>query len=126
MKLLGHYIHNLGADGGCSQRSDMPAGSSPDENSAAWMLGWQAQWRKLTLRYAYAVIEADAVPWWLSDASFGNGLADTDIKGHCLKLRYALSKRLSFDCAAYLAERKESDTANRKSQVYDFDINYRF
>ena len=126
LKLFGQLCSNLGADGDVSQRGDMPAGYDPSDGDMAWALGIEAKVRDLKISYAYASIEADSMPAWLNDSDFGDGVADTDLKGHKIGVGYSLSKNLSLGATALLFDRDQADVNNDKGKVYQFDVKYKF
>ena len=126
VKIFGQLCKNFGADGNLSQRGDMLAGYDPDDGDLAWALGAEAKIKDLKLSYAYASIGADSMPAWLNDSDFGDGVADTDLKGHKIGVGYSLSKNLSLGATALLFERDEADVNNDKGEVYQFDVKYKF
>ena len=102
--LYGEYTRNFAADGTISQVAGMPAGSGPDDNDTAWVLGAKVGISDFGIGYAYAHIEADSVYGRVNDGTIGAAFTSTDIEGHVIVLSYAPTKRLKLSAQAFLVE----------------------
>lgn len=129
MKLYGQTWKNFGADGQIGQSQ---AGSSftetPGDNDLGWVLGAEAKINDFKLGYSYAMVEADSLFGYLSDAAFGGMLSRTNKKGHKVQLGYSLTKNWSTVLTFHNYERVVDYASAKEDQVnlYWFDVNYKF
>ena len=137
IKGIGEVAMNFGADSAYSQgaaygrASDDPDAYDPDDNNLAWLLGAQAKYGKFAANYAYAYIEGDAIPWFVSDSDFGSGALrasrSVNVQGHVFGLGYNVTKNFSLGATVMLTECIEpSDDGRDKGQLYQLDASYTF
>lgn len=137
VKALGEFAMNFGADNDYSQGNDFgkaPAALAdykPEDNDMAWMLGLQAKIDRFSAKYAYAHIEGDAIPWFVSDSDFGVGALRSsrsiNVKGHSLGLGYAVTKNFSVGASAMFTKLIEpASGSDDKGTLYQFDAVYKF
>ena len=124
-KVFGEFTRNFAADGAVSQVTDMPAGSSPDGDDTAWVLGASVNIKAFDFGYSYAHIEADSVYGQVNDATIGSAFGSTDIEGHILTVGYAVTQRLRLAAQAYFAEPIER-TDQEDGQLFLLDAVWRF
>ncbi|MCU0858172.1 MAG: putative porin [Pontiellaceae bacterium] len=70
--------------------------------------------------YNYRITETDAVPDGFNEATFGGGRTGT--KGHSILLKYCVTKNVFGQFAGSLA----TDTQNRRIDIYQLCVNFRF
>ena len=106
---------------------------SPEDNNMAWTLGVEAKFDKFKASYAYAYIEGDAIPYFVSDSDFGAAVVPTsdtsvNVQGHKLGLAYAVSKNCSVSATAFFTELIEPSSSydGDKGTLYQFDLSYKF
>jgi len=137
LKAVGEFAMNFGADNDVSQaatRGNAPtllAGYKAESNNMAWTLGLQAKVDKFSANYAYAHIEGDSIPWFVSDSDFGSGALRTsrsiNVQGHSLGLGYAVTKNFSLGASAMFTKLIEPAAGkDDKGTLYQFDASYRF
>jgi hypothetical protein len=108
--LTGQYVHNFGAEGSYtnSQIGSLSPSEEPEDNNVAWLIGGSLTWRAWTASYAYAHIEADALPGTLSDDEFGSSLSvgynSVNTEGHRIGLSYAVNENITITGTAFLVE----------------------
>ncbi len=133
LKLYGETAMNFGADKDARQGrgGSVPADYESDDNNLAWILGVEAKYDRFRASYAYAHIQGDAIPWFVSDSDFGAAIPGSDtsvnVQGHQLGISYALTKNCSIGATAVFTELIESSaSANGDGQLYQFDLSYKF
>lgn len=138
LKAIGEFAMNLGADNDFSQatlaRAKAPtllAGYEAENNDMAWSLGLQAKFDKFSANYAYAHIEGDSIPWFVSDSDFGSatlgGSRSINVKGHVLGLGYAVTKNFSVGASAMFTTLIEPATGfDDEGTLFQFDAVYKF
>lgn len=137
LKAIGEFAMNFGADDAVNQGvlyGKAPAGLanySPEDNDMAWTLGIEAKYDKFKASYAYAYIEGDSIPWFVSDSDFGAAVPGGDnsvnVQGHKLGLAYAVSKNCSVGATAFFTELIEAPSnGDDKGTLYQFDLSYKF
>ena len=136
----GEYIVNFGADSqGGSQflpgqsPSTYLAYYDPEDNDTAWVAGIKAKYKRLSLNYSYAHIEGDSVPAFQTDGTFGNGLANTNVAGHVLKLKYSVTEDFYVGANVFmtkwihdLGDDDEIKANYDDSNIFHVDLGYRF
>jgi hypothetical protein len=130
----GEYVVNLGADNESGSQflsTQSPAtylpNYEPEDNNAAWVAGIKAKYRRLSLDYSYAYIEGDSVPAFQTDGTFANGLADTNVAGHVLKLKYSVTQNFYVGANMFLATWIEDDDYKYdNSNIFHLDLGYKF
>ncbi len=124
LKFYFQAAKNFGANGNVSQQTS-PAGIDPGDNDFAWLLGCDARYGKIKLRYWYTRIEADSVfgPLKFDTYGAGAGLTDTNIAGHYAGIFYSLTPHLSLAVKAMLLGQIEG---TRNARLYQFDVKYVF
>jgi len=139
LKAIGEFAMNFGADDAVNQgagKGGAPASLadySPEDNNMAWTLGVEAKFDKFKASYAYAYIEGDAIPYFVSDSDFGAAVVPTsdtsvNVHGHKLGLAYAVSKNCSVSATAFFTELIEPSSSydGDKGTLYQFDLSYKF
>jgi hypothetical protein len=134
LTLYGEYVNNLSVsnDHG-SQLFPEDAASSflsnyePEDNNMAWVAGVKASYKRLRLNYSYAHIEGDSVPAFQTDGTFANGLSDTNVAGHVVKLKYMLTPHCHLGANAFLTTWiEDNDYQYDSSNIFQVDLGYRF
>lgn len=115
---------NLGAEGDAGQ-GQLGGTLNPEDEDLGWVAGVGANFGKVKLGYAYAVVGADSIYGGLKDADFGTGISDTDIKGHKISASYGITKNMSTGITAMLYEADERDN-QREVNLYQLDVKYKF
>jgi hypothetical protein len=116
---------NFGADGDAGQ-GQLKGNLDPGDENIGWVLGLDATINKMVkLGYAYAVVAADSIYGPLTDSDFGNGLSDTDVKGHRISAFVDVTKNISTGVSALFYEAAERKN-QREVDLYQFDVNYKF
>lgn len=134
LKAFGEFAMNFGADNEVNQgvaHGDAPAGYEPEDNDMAWLLGIEAKFDKFKASYAYAYIEGDSIPWFVSDSDFGAAVPGDDtsvnVQGHKIGLSYAVTKNCSLAATAFFTDLIEAPTSgDDKGTLYQFDLSYKF
>ena len=128
---------NFGADDDFSQGAaygraptDL-ADYSPESNDLAWMLGVEAKFNRFKAKYAYAHIEGDSVPWFVSDSDFGSGALrssrSVNVQGHTFGLTCDISKNFSIGGTVMLTDLIEAkDDGDADGMLYQLDMSYKF
>ncbi|MDD3954527.1 MAG: putative porin [Lentisphaeria bacterium] len=128
---------NFGADDDFSQGAAYgraptdPADYSPESNDLAWMLGVEAKLNRFKAKYAYAHIEGDSVPWFVSDSDFGSGALrssrSVNVQGHTFGLTCDISKNFSIGGTVMLTDLIEAkDDGDADGMLYQLDMSYKF
>jgi len=133
-KGLAEIAMNFGADNNFSQGiayGKAPLDYNAESNDLAWLLGLEAKLDKLSLQYAYAHIEGDSVPWFVSDSDFGSGALgasrSTNVQGHSIGLKYSISKNFSISSTMIFTDLiVASSEQDDQGTLYQFDISYKF
>ena len=101
---------------------------TPGDNDLGWVLGAEAKINDFKLGYSYAMVEANSLFGYLSDAAFGGMLSKTNKKGHKVELGYSLTKNWSTVLTFHNYERVVDYASAKEDQVnlYWFDVNYKF
>jgi hypothetical protein len=120
--LFGEYTRNFSAEGATSQ---VGGGVDPEDNDTAWIAGASVGYRKLTIGYAYAHIEADSVYGQVNDSTFGGPIGTTDVKGHKVGLGYALTSNLNLGATAYFTDPLERSNP-KNGLLYNLDLVWKF
>jgi len=116
---------NFGADGDIGQ-GQLKGDLDPGDDDLGWVIGLDASIHKFVkLGYAYAVVGADSIYGPLTDSDFGNGLSDTDVKGHKISAFVDVTKNISTGVTALFYEAAERKN-QRDVDLYQFDVNYKF
>ncbi len=124
LSFYGQVWTNLGAEGNDGQ--GMLGGTlNPEDEDMGWILGMDAKMGPVKLSYAYAVVEADSLYGDLKDQDFGDGLSDTDVKGHKLGASYNISKNFSTAVTAQFYEANERSD-EEDVDLYQLDFKYKF
>ncbi|NMA43342.1 MAG: hypothetical protein GX946_08155 [Oligosphaeraceae bacterium] len=137
LKGFAELAMNFGADDDYSQGAEYgrapvdPADYSPESNDMAWMLGLEAKFDRFKAKYAYARIEGDSVPWFVSDSDFGSATLrssrSVNVKGHIFGLTYSVSKNFSIGGSLMLTDLiKAEDGGNASGRLYQLDMSYKF
>ncbi|MDX9981503.1 MAG: putative porin, partial [Lentisphaeria bacterium] len=137
LKAVGEFAMNFGADNDYSQGNDFgkaPASLAdyePEDNDMAWTLGLQAKFDKFSASYAYAHIEGDSIPWFVSDSDFGVGALGSgrsiNVQGHVLGLGYAVTKNFSLGATAMFTSLIEPAAgSDDDGTLFQFDAVYKF
>jgi len=137
LKLFGEYAMNFGVDSGDSNNvSQTPLGGmsfyDAEDNDQAWIIGVQVKAFGFTAEYAYASIEGDAIPYFVSDSEFGSLLTNSpgysrNVQGHVLGLGYDLTKNCTLSATAMLTEYVETwDGWDNDASLYQIDLTYKF
>ncbi len=137
LKGFAEVAMNFGADDDFSQGATYgraptdPADYSPESNDLAWMLGLEAKFNRFKAKYAYAHIEGDSVPWFVSDSDFGSGSLrasrSVNVKGHILGLTCDISKNFSIGGSLMLTDLiKPRDGGKADGMLYQLDLVYKF
>jgi hypothetical protein len=124
LSFIGNYFINFGASGDPGQ-GVLGGTIDPEDQNTAWLLGLNAQMGKFSAKYHYARIEADACVGDLRDQDFGDGLSDTDIKGHLVNIGYKLTKNWKCGATARFYEAIER-TGEPEVSLYQVDLVYKF
>lgn len=127
---------NFGADNDVSQAgnaqvaSAAPENYQPENNDLGWTLGLEAKYEKFKAKYAYAYIEGESVPWFMSDSDFGSALqkkGSVNVQGHIFGLSYDLSKNCTIGGTMMLTDLIEAPADRDDSGLlYQLDISYKF
>lgn len=137
LKAVGEFAMNFGADNDVSQGGAYGkapttlAAYKPEDNNMAWTLGLQAKVDKFSANYAYAHIEGDSIPWFVSDSDFGVGALrssrSVNVKGHVLGLGYAVTKNFSVGASAMFTSLIEPAAGkDDEGTLFQFDAVYKF
>lgn len=137
IKGIAEFALNFGTDRAYSQgvaygqASDDTDGYDPDDNNLAWLLGVQGTYGKFSTRYAYVYIEGDAIPWFVSDSTFGAGALlssrSINVQGHILGLSYNVTQHFWLSGTLMFPKLIEpSDSGKDSGRIYLLDANYRF
>ncbi len=136
LKGFGELAMNFGADDDHSQvtpaKYGVPDNYSAESNDLAWMLGLEAKFDRFKAKYAYARIEGDSVPWFVSDSDFGsaalpNAKGSNNTKGHIFGLTYDVSKNFSIGGSLMLTDLiKSGNDRNADGRLYQLDMSYKF
>jgi hypothetical protein len=137
LKGIAEFAMNLGADNDYSQGNDYgkaPAALAdyePEDNDMAWTVGLQAKVDKFSFKYAYAYIEGDSIPWFVSDSDFGVGALRSsrsiNVQGHTLGVGYAVSKNFSLGATAMFTSLIEpASGSDDEGTLFQFDAVYKF
>ncbi|MFY9399009.1 MAG: putative porin [Desulfomonilia bacterium] len=124
LTLYGQMFKNIGAEGDAGQ-SVMGGDLDPEDENMGWVAGFKAEFMKFVLEYAYAHVEADSFVGELTDATFGSGVGQTDIKGHLISLDYNVTKCFTVGGNVYIYEAIERDDAPEAVQ-YHAEVTYKF
>ncbi|MEN8258056.1 MAG: putative porin [Thermodesulfobacteriota bacterium] len=124
LSFYGHIWTNLGADGNDGQ-GVLGSTLNPEDEDMGWILGMKAKMGPVKLSYAYAVVEADSLYGDLKDQDFGDGLSDTDVKGHKLGASYSFTKNFSTGVTAQFYEANERSD-EEDVDLYQLDFKYKF
>jgi hypothetical protein len=145
LKLYGQYAVNLGveSDGGTVGQAitlnpdGKPYGKAPsasydaEDEDQAWVVGIEAKYQKMKLSYAYAHIEGDAIPLFVSDSDFGAAIPGGDnsinVEGHKFGLSYSVTKNFSVGGTVFLTELiDEKSSSDLSGQLCQLDLKYKF
>jgi hypothetical protein len=137
LKGFGEVAMNFGADDDFNAYSTgpysdhTPSDYSPEDNDLAWVLGLEAKFDKFKASYAYAHIEGDSMPWFVTDSDFGAAVPGKDsslnVEGHKLGLSYAVTKHCSVAATAFFTKPIEAmDGYDDSGTLYQFDVKYKF
>ncbi len=137
LKGFGELAMNFGADDDFSQGAAYGRAPvdledySPEGNDLAWMLGLEAKFNRFKAKYAYARIEGDSVPWFVSDSDFGSGALcasrSVNVKGHIFGLTCDITKNFSIGGSLMLTDLiKPRDGGGSDGRLYQIDMNYKF
>jgi hypothetical protein len=137
----GEYVVNLGAnsqDGSQFLPTQSPgtylAYYDPEDNDTAWVAGIKAKYKRLSLNYSYAHIEGDSVPAFQTDGTFANGLSDTNVAGHVVKLKYSVTENFYVGANLFMTKwihnlgNLDDDTGHnyKNSNIFHVDLGYKF
>ncbi|MFA6930958.1 MAG: hypothetical protein WCT05_11575, partial [Lentisphaeria bacterium] len=108
-----------------------PLDYKAENNDLAWLLGLEAKLDKFSFKYAYAHIEGDSVPWFVSDSDFGSGALrasrSTNVQGHSIGLGYSISKNFSISTTMMFTDLIDADSdQDDQGTLQQFDISYKF
>lgn len=128
MKMYGQVWQNFGADGDAGESQASTYNGKPEDADTGYVFGLEGKLDKFKLGYSYSVVEADSLYGYLADADFGDGLSDTNKKGHKVSLGYSMTKNWSTGFTWLTYETEEDNTSNSVDSVdiYQFDIKYKF
>jgi hypothetical protein len=95
------------------------------------MLGVEAKLNRFKAKYAYAHIEGDSVPWFVSDSDFGSGALrssrSVNVQGHTFGLTCDISKNFSIGGTVMLTDLIEAkDDGDADGMLYQLDMSYKF
>lgn len=124
LTVYGQAFENIGADGGPGQ-SVLGGTLDPEEENIGWVAGVKAKLMQFVLEYAYAELGADAFVPGLTDATFGNGVGDTDLKGHIISLDFNVTKCFTVGGNVYIYEALERNGEPEAVQ-YHGELGYKF
>lgn len=122
--IYGQVWKNFGAEGTVGQ-GVLAGNLDPEEENVGWILGLENKINKFKMGYSYASIEADSLFGELKDQDFGDGLSNTDIKGHRISFSYNMKPNWSAGIHGMLyeaLERKNEEEVN----LYFVDMKYYF
>jgi hypothetical protein len=87
----------------------------------AWSVGSKYVWDKLTLKYLYVDLDANAVPDFLPDSDRFEG--DTGIHGHEFEIQYEIIKHIALGLDYYHVQQNVTNVDENRVQA---DINVKF
>ncbi|MEW6595426.1 MAG: putative porin [Thermodesulfobacteriota bacterium] len=128
LALVGHVWKNFGADGAAGTSQASTYTGKPEDADTGYALGIEATIDKFKVGYDYSVVEADSLFGYLADSDFGDGLSDTNKKGHRVQLGYNMTKNWSAG-VTWLNYERDEDTGTTgvdSVDLYQFDVNYKF
>jgi hypothetical protein len=137
LKAFAEFAMNFGADDAFNSYSygpysdHTPADYTPEDNDMAWVVGLEAKYEKFKASYAYAHIEGDSMPWFVTDSDFGAAVPGKDsslnVEGHKLGLSYSVTKNCSVGATAFFTSLIEAaDGYDDEGSLYQFDVKYKF
>jgi hypothetical protein len=134
LKGFAEFAMNFDADNQVNQGAafgDAPGDYEPEDNDMAWALGVEAKFDKFKASYAYACIEGDSMPWFVTDSDFGaaipGGGTSLNVQGHKLSLSYSVSKHCSVGTTAFFTELIDAaDGGDDGGALYQFNVKYKF
>ncbi|HNR51826.1 MAG TPA: putative porin [Deltaproteobacteria bacterium] len=124
LTVYGQVFKNFGAEGDAGQ-SVLGGDLDPEDENVGWVAGVEAEFMKFVLEYSYAQIGADAFVGELTDATFGSGVGDTDLKGHIISLDYNVTKCFTIGGNVYIYEAWKRDN-EPDAVLYHADVVYKF
>lgn len=128
LSLYGNVWQNFGADGAAGTSQAGTYTGRPEDADTGYVVGIDAKIDNFKLGYAYSVVEADSLFGYLADSDFGDGLSDTNKKGHRVQLGYNMTKNWSAD-VTWLNYDRDEDTGTTgvdSVDIYQFDVSYKF
>lgn len=128
MKMYGQMWKNFGADGAAGQSQASTYTGKPEDADTGYVFGLEGKINKFKLGYAYSVVEADSLFGYLADSDFGDGLSDTNKKGHKVSLGYNMTKNWSTGFTWFNFEYDEynGSTGVDSVDIYQLDVKYKF
>lgn len=124
LTFYGQVFDNIGAEGREGE-GVLDDDLDPEEEDLGWVLGVAGGFGKFSAAYAYAQVGADSCVGGLKDATFGNGVSSTDLKGHKINLKYDFTKHFSLGGNIWIFEALERSNQNEVTQ-YELEVNYNF
>ncbi len=124
LTVYGQVFENIGAEGDPGQ-SVLGGTLDPEEENIGWTAGIEAEVMQFVLEYSYAELGADSFVPGLTDATFGSGVGDTDVKGHIISLDFNVTKCFTVGGNVYIYEALERDN-EPEGVIYHADLVYKF
>ena len=124
LTVYGQVFKNIGAEGNAGQ-SILGGTLDPEEENVGWTAGIEVEFMRFVLEYTYAELGADAFVPGLTDATFGDGVGDTDLKGHIISLDFNVTKCFTVGGNVYIYEALERDNEPEAVQ-YHAELSYKF
>jgi len=124
LTVYGQVFENIGAEGRAGE-GVLGGGLDPEEENMGWAAGIEISLLRFTLEYTYAELGADAFVAGLTDATFGSGVGESDVKGHIISLDFDVTECFTVGGNVYIYEALERENEPEAVQ-YHAELTYLF